>query len=210
MDAIPISHKTVPNKIAFVYLAACEEVLGENGVRAVLHYSGLTKWIADRPPNTMKREVDYAEFSLLQAAMERIYGPQAGDNLARRSGWATFGRIRNELGPLARLGGIARKALPLNAKLKMVLTLMGRVFSQISDQSVTVDESDEAFLYSITDCPVCWGRRADRPLCHATRGVLEQALLWISEGHRYQVREIACIAMGHSACQLQILKEPMD
>lgn len=204
MLVTPNSGKTIPNKVARVYLDASQEVLGVNGVAAVLNYSRLSHWIASPPPDDMRRQVDYAEFSRLHAAFERIYGARAGDNLSRRSGTATFKRIRDSLGPLRGLVTIAQRALPAERKIGLILPVLARVFTQISDQQCEVSSSDEALFYTIVNCPICWGRSADRVVCHTTVGVLHEALLWINNRQPVWIREVACSARGDAFCRFEI------
>jgi predicted hydrocarbon binding protein len=187
-----------------------EEVMGRNGVSAALNMAGLGAWVGAYPPDDMQRGVDFAEVSAINQALEEMYGPRAGRNLARRSAWATFKHGVGTFGAFAGLGDLALKVVPLSAKLKVAIPALARVFTETSDQETTVDEMDDAFLYIIHRCPMCWGRRAEAPVCSAAVGLLEEGLRWVSGGRSFQVEETRCIAMGDEVCELRIEKEPRN
>lgn len=197
------------NKIALIYLKAMEEVMGKNGVSAILNLAGLNQLVDNYPPDNLERQFDFADFSAINGALEEMYGPRGGRSLARRSAWATFDNVLRNFGALAGVGDLAFKVLPLPTKLKIGLPAMARVFSQISDQKSTVEEEDEAFIYTIHRCPVCWGRTSEKPICYAAVGLLEAGLRWASGGQNFLVQETKCIALGEDICEFRIGKEPI-
>ena len=113
------------------------------------------------------------------------------------------------MGALVGVGDLAFKILPLNAKLKAGLPAMAKVFTQFSDQNSWVEDHGETYRYHINPCPVCWGRSADRPICFAAKGLLEEGLQWVSGGRKFRVDEIDCVAMGDENCTFAIYKEPI-
>ena len=129
--------------------------------------------------------------------------------MALRGGRASFARGLQGLGALVGAGDLAFKVLPLGAKLKMGLPAMAGVFTQVSDQISRVEEKDDHFLYYIDRCPVCWGRKTDKPVCHAGTGLLQEGLRWVSGGKEFRVDEIECIAMGAKSCVFAVYKEPV-
>ena len=197
------------NKIALIYLRAMEEVLGKNGVSAILNLAGLSHVIDNYPVDTLERQFEFADFSAINGALEEMYGPRGGRSLARRSAWATFDNVLRNFGALAGVGDLAFKVLPLPTKLKVGLPAMARVFSQISDQKSTVEEAGDSFIYTIHICPVCWGRSSDKPVCWAAIGLLEAGLRWASGGQNFLVQETRCIAMGDPVCEFRVAKEPI-
>ena len=106
------------------------------------------------------------------------------------------GALRN-FGALAGVGDLAFKVLPLQAKLRIGVPAMARIFSQISDQHSTVEEHENEFIYTIHRCPVCWGRKGlDKPVCFMATGLLQEGLKWLSGGNEFRVNEAQCMAMG--------------
>ena len=198
-----------PNKIARIYLLAMEEIMGKNGLNAVLNMAKLSQLIDNYPPDNLDKEFDFTSYSALNGALEEMYGPRGGRGLALRAGRASFARGLQGFGALAGVGDLAFKVLPLGAKLKMGLPAMAGIFSQVSDQISRVEEKGDHFIYIIERCPVCWGRKADRPVCHAAVGLLQEGLRWVSGGKEFRVDEIECVAVGDKNCVFAVYKEPV-
>ncbi|HKZ54052.1 MAG TPA: V4R domain-containing protein [Anaerolineales bacterium] len=209
MDPIPKSGYHYPNKAGRIFLEALEEVMGKNGVSAILNLASLESWIDNYPPDNLGRQLDFADFSAVNGALEEMYGPRGGRGLARRAAWATFDNVLRNFGALAGVGDLAFKVLPLPTKLKLGLPAMARVFTQISDQHSTVEDNQGFYLYTIHRCPVCWGRRSDKPLCYAAVGLLEESLRWVSGHREFRVVETRCIALGDPVCEFRVEKEPI-
>jgi predicted hydrocarbon binding protein len=198
-----------PNLIARIYLESMEEVMGSNGLKAVLHLAGLSHLAAEFPPANLEREFDFADYSTLNQALEEMYGPRAGRGLGLRAGRASFSRGIDQLGPLIGITEQAFKLMTMEAKLKAGIPAMARLFTEFSDQKSTVEDHGEYYAYTMNPCPVCWGRTADKPICYAGRGLLEAGLHWVTDGREFRVDEIECVAAGGEACVYAIYKEPV-
>lgn len=210
MDPIPNSGYYYANKIVFIALKALEEVMGKNGLNAILNLANLPHLINNPPPDNLAREFDFADFSAINLALEEMYGPRGGRGLALRAGRAAFADSLRNFGALAGVGDLAFKVLPLSAKLRIGIPAMARVFSQISDQHSTVKEYDDHFIYTIHHCPVCWGRTSDKPVCFMATGLLLGGLKWVSGGNEFRVNESKCVAMGDEVCDFVIQKAPLS
>lgn len=210
MDPIPKSNYYYANKIVLITLEALEDVMGKNGLNAILNLAHLPHLIDNLPPNNLERKFDFADFSSINLALEEMYGPRGGRGLALRAGRAAFADALRNFGALAGAGDLAFKVLPLQAKMRIGIPAMAKIFSQISDQYTTVKELENEFLYTIHRCPVCWGRTAsDRPVCFVAVGLLQEGLKWLSGGNEFRVNESKCVAMGDDVCEFVIQKSPM-
>jgi len=211
MDPIPKSDYYYANKMVLIALKAFEEVMGKNGLNAILNLAHLPHLIDNYPPDNLEREFNFADFSALNLALEEMYGPRGGRGLALRAGRATFDDSLRNFGALAGVGDLAFKVLPLQAKLRIGIPAMARIFSQISDQYSTVEEKENEFIYTIHRCPVCWGRpRVDKPVCFIAGGLLQAGLKWVSGGNEFRVNESKCVAMGDDVCDFVIQKTPIS
>ncbi len=209
MEPIPKSGLHYPNKIARIYLKAMEEVMGKNGLNAILNMANLSNLIDNYPPDNLGREFDFADYSALNGALEEMYGARGGRGLALRAGRASFDAGLRAFGALVGAGDLAFKVLPLTTKLKIGMPALAKVFSQLSDQKSWVEETPTEYYYYMSPCPVCWGRKSDKPMCHAGAGVLAAGLRWVSGGHEFRVQEAKCIACGDEHCILVVQKEPI-
>ncbi len=209
MEPIPKSGLFYPNKISRIALTALEDVMGKNGLNAILNLANLQHLLDNLPPDNLNREFDFANFSSIWGALEEMYGPRGGRGLALRAGRATFAEGLRNFGALAGAGDLAFKVLPLQTKLKVGIPAMARIFSQTSDQHSTVEEKDDHYIYTIHKCPVCYGRHADKACCFVATGLLQEGLKWVSGGHEFRVNESKCIAAGEETCEFIIQKEPI-
>ncbi len=211
MDPIPKSEYNYANKIALITLKALEEVMGKNGLNAILNLAHLPHQIDNYPPDNLEREFNFADFSALNLALEEMYGPRGGRGLALRAGRAAFADALRNFGALAGAGDLAFKVLPLQAKMRIGIPAMARIFTQISDQLTTVEEKENEFIYTIHRCPVCWGRSgADKPVCFVAVGLLQEGLKWVSGGNEFRVNESKCFAVGDEVCEFVIQKNPIS
>jgi predicted hydrocarbon binding protein len=197
------------NLIARIYLQAMEEVMGKNGLNAILNMAKLSHLIDNYPPGNWEKEFDFTDYSSLNQALEDMYGPRGGRGLALRAGRSSFARGLQGFGALHNMGDLALKMVPMSVKLKMGLPAMAKVFNQVSDQISRVEEQGNDFLYVIEACPVCWGRKSDKPICHAAVGLLQEGLRWVSGGKEFRVEETACIATGNGRCEFLVYKDPI-
>jgi predicted hydrocarbon binding protein len=198
------------NKFALIMIKALEDVMGKNGLNAILNLAHLPELIDNYPPGNLAKEFDFADVSAINQALEEMYGPRGGRGLALRAGRATFADALKNFGALAGAGDLAFKVLPMQVKLRIGLPAMARIFTQVSDQHSTVQELDHEFIYTIHRCPVCWGRKdLDKPVCFIAVGLLQEGLKWVSGGHEFRVYETKCVSMGEEICEFNIQKTPI-
>jgi predicted hydrocarbon binding protein len=99
--------------------------------------------------------------------------------------------------------------LPLQAKLKVGLPAVAKVFDSLSDQrSYVSDPGGDYYLYVIEQCSMCWGREVERPGGHIAASIIEEALHWLSGGLRFHIEQITCMGMGDEKCSFYVYKEP--
>lgn len=199
-----------PNLIARIYLESIEEIMGANGIKALLNMAEMQHLIDNFPPPNLAKEFDFSDFAHLNEAMEMLYGPRGGRALALRAGRQAFDQGLKNLGAMVGIADRAFRLLPLKLRMKVGLGAMARAFSMTSDQISYVLEEDQHFVYVIERCPVCWGRQADGPICHAALGIILEGLDWGTAGQKFKVAQVTCAAAGDPSCNFTISKEPID
>lgn len=211
MSQIQPSGLYYPNKFGLILLKALEDVMGKNGLNAILNLAGLSKYIDAYPPDNLEKAIDFAEIAAINIALEEMYGPRGGRGLSLRVGRALFADALKNFGALAGVGDLAFKVLPLQAKLRIGIPAEAKIFSQISDQLSTVEEREDVIIYTIHKCSECHGRSGlDKPVCFIAVGLLQESLKWISGGNEFRVNESKCIATGDDVCEFTIQKEPIS
>jgi predicted hydrocarbon binding protein len=199
-----------PNMMVRIYLQALEEVMGKNGINALLNLAGQSNLIDNYPAANLNKEFDFADFSALGQALEDMYGPRGGRGLALRAGRAAFADGLANFGAMVGMGELAFKVIPLGTKLKVGLRAMAETFSKFSDQVTSVEEDGDRFIYVIHKCPLCWGRTSDRPVCHTATGIIQEGLRWASGGKNFRVEPFECQAKGDVDGKFYVYKEPLD
>jgi predicted hydrocarbon binding protein len=210
MSPIPKAGLYYPSKFGLIMIKALEDVMGKNGLNAILNLAGLNAYIDNYPPDNLEKSFDFADVSSINIALEEMYGPRGGRGLALRAGRSTFADALKNFGALAGAGDLAFKVLPLQAHMRIGIPAMAKIFTQVSDQHSTVEEHENEFVYTIHKCPVCWGRTGvDKPACFIAVGLLQEGLKWVSGGNEFRVNESKCIALGDPVCEFIIQKEPI-
>ncbi len=199
-----------PNKMGRIILLALEDVMGRNGVNAVLNLAQLRHRINNYPPNNLDLQFGFEEVCGIQQAVDDMYGHRGGKGLGMRAGRACFKYVLKEFGSMLGLADLAFRVLPLGLKLKVGFNAFAETLTRFSDQIVRLEEDKQRFLFVIERCPACWGRQTSYPCCHLSTGLLHEALHWVSGGKEFDVRETTCIAMGDKTCTFEVTKQPLD
>jgi len=199
-----------PNKFGLITIKSLEDVMGKNGLNAILNLAGISHYVDNYPPDDLEKGFDFSELSAIGTALEEMYGPRGGRGLALRAGRATFSDALRNFGALAGVADLAFVVLPLDAKLRIGLNAFAKMFVQLTDQETRVEEKDDEFIWTILRCPCCWGRRnEEKPVCYIAAGLLLESLKWVSGGSEFRVTESKCIAIGHDVCEFVIPKQPV-
>lgn len=199
-----------PNRLGRFYLLSLEDVAGRNSLNAILNQAGLRHLINNYPPNNLDLGWSFAEMAALNQALEDVYSPRRGRGIAVRAGRASLHYLEEDLGAVLGMTDLGFLLFPLGAKMKAWLNALADTFNRTSDQTVRVEEEPDRFLFHIDRCPVCWGRHADAPICHAHLGLLQEGMHWATNGRNIRVEEILCIAKGNPSCTYAVDKKPLD
>ena len=199
-----------PNKMGRIILLAMEEVMGRNGVSAVLNLARLRHLVNNYPPNNFDRQFPFEEVAAIQQALDEMYGPRGGRGLGLRAGRMCFKFGLKEFGPVLGIADLAFRLLPLGMKLKVGFEVFAETFNKFTDQVVRLDEDEARFIWINERCPVCWGRRTSQPCCHLAVGILQEALYWVSGGKNFLVEEVTCVAQGDPTCTITINRQAVD
>jgi len=125
-----------PNKMGRMMLLALEDVMGKNGVNAVLNLAKLRHLINNYPPNNLDLGWSFEEMAALNQALEDMYGPRGGKGLAIRAGRAGLYYALKDFGAVLGVSDLAFRLLPLGIKIKIGLNAMAETFNKTSDQVV--------------------------------------------------------------------------
>ena len=199
-----------PNKWSRIVLTSAEEVMGTQGVSALLNMAGLKELIGNYPPDNMKKQFSFNKFGRIQQAIWDMYGNRGARVFAVRAGEQSFKDGLTQFKSVAQAAQVAMRVGSLEAKAKLGLEFFSKFFNSVSDQKVVVSEDEKHWIWTIEVCPMCWGRQSDEPCCHLAVGVLQAAFAWISDGKKFRIMETECKAKGDENCVIKIEKTPVE
>lgn len=199
-----------PNRMGRIILMSLEEIIGRNGVNAVLNRADLKDYIGNYPPHNQDLKFPFKNVSQILGGLEALYGPHGGQGIALRAGRSGFQYGLREFGPLFGLTDLTFRLLPLQTKLKVGGNSFAEIFNRFSDQRVVIEHDVKHIYWQITRCPMCWERHTDAQVCHLAVGVLQEALYWVSGGKFFHLEETLCIGRGDASCTIVIDKTPMS
>lgn len=195
----------IVNALVRQALVSSQEVMGENGLNAVLRASGLEQYAGNFPPNDLEPSIQASQYARLNAAIEEFYG-RGGRGMLQRIGRASFQYGVREQSALLGLAGVALKLLPERQRIKFILNSVAGALKKSNPQvQAWVEEAGDRIAYLESTCAICQGRTSDTPLCHLYVGSLSEALRWAT-GHAYEIVETHCLAKGDAYCRFEVGK----
>jgi predicted hydrocarbon binding protein len=198
-----IEDAVIVNALVRQALVSAQEVMGENGLNAVLRSSGLERFISNFPPNNTEPGIKTSEYAKFNEAIEAFYG-RGGKGILRRIGKASFQYGVKEQGALLGLAGAALKLMPQRGRIKFVLNAMVNALKKTNAQvDAWVEESGNKLAYCESTCAICYGRHSDQPVCHLYVGSVGEAVRWATD-QEYEITETHCIARGDPYCRFEV------
>jgi predicted hydrocarbon binding protein len=210
IDLMP-DERPMPNAALRTLLEAIQDVMGENGTKAVLNTGGLQRYVGNFPSNNLDRDVTFSDYGKIEQAVEDTLGPRGARATMLRIGRVTFQTtLKEQPAILGNLGALVLKVLPTASAMKLVLGQVSSAANKTVNQPAHIEEDDEAFYFVVEECPCHWRGAKAKPVCHVTVGVLSEAMSFASGGKRIRVEEIECIAAGGLVCKYRIEKRPLE
>ncbi|HXD11808.1 MAG TPA: 4-vinyl reductase [Anaerolineales bacterium] len=193
----------IVNALVRQALTSAQEVMGENGLTAVLKTSDLERFVGNFPPDNLEPSISASQYAKLNEAIEAFYG-RGGRGMLRRIGKASFQYAVREQAALLGLAGAALKLLPEKQRIKFILNSMANALKKSNPQvDARLDESGERLAYMESTCAICYGRHSEAPICYLYVGSISEAIQWAT-GREYQVVETHCVAKGDPYCRFEI------
>lgn len=204
-----IQDRWMPNATLRLLFMSIEEVMGADGMKAVLNGAHLQQYIGNYPPNTLDLGVKFSEYGLAEQAVETFYGPRGARAMLTRVGREVFRYGLREQSAVLGMAGNALKSLPLismQAKMKILLQQIVSAANKTVNQPTRLEEDAESFIVVVDQC-VCEYRPPHlNPCCLVTVGTLTEAMKWLTD-KQFDIKEITCLNVGADACRYRIPKK---
>jgi len=194
-----------PNRIVLNIILALEDVIGRNGVHALLRLAQLPNLVEDYPPGNLNREVGFAALSAINIALEELYGLRGSRGLATQAGRAAFEKelLRSTAALEENFHDVVN--LPPFEMLYQGIPAVTSMYNQLTGQSVSLHKEAGMVILENPACPFCWGRNdQDHPVCFMFVGMLRAGLTWIYSELDYQIKEANCCAKGDHSCKFKL------
>ncbi len=150
-------------------------------------------------------------YGKVQQSIEDFYGPRGSRAILTRVGRALFRYSLHEQPALLGLASVALKALPRNARMKLILGQINKAGEKELSMPGTVEETNDVFIYRRQNCP-CQFRARDTSagVCdYVTVGTYQEALKWAT-GKNFKVTQTKCLNIGDEVDEFTISKTSMD
>ncbi|MBK8987734.1 MAG: hypothetical protein IPM39_16955 [Chloroflexi bacterium] len=183
-----------------------EEVMGTNGLNAVLRLSSLERYIDNPPPNNLEFGVLAREYAALNQAIEQFTG-RAGKGMLQRIGRSSFRWGVKEQSAVMGLAGIALKVLPQQLRKRAVLLGVRKgIMDTVPYASINVQDDNGVLVFTDYACVSCHTRHSEQPVCHLYVGSLQEAMTYATgkDSRAFDVVETHCLARGDDFCRFEI------
>ncbi len=188
-----MAEKTVGNIVIRLTLDASEDVLGVNGLKAILNFSKMSHLMENKPDYSFEKNFTDDEFRAISSSYVDVLGLDG----AR----AVFRMIGKSIGKnTVKIGGYnSIKDLAPDEKLFKAIEL----YSLVSGRGKVTLEAG-VIVYDNPQCTICAHAKHDHPICSLYNGYLDVTIEWAGIKDKRTV-ETACMAMGDKSCRFEIL-----
>ena len=194
------------NKAFLVILLGVEDVVGKNGMAAVLRAANLAQYINNYPPSDTEYGGHQQRYmAQVNHALYDIYGPRGARAILNRIG---RGRAKSAIEENATFANAVRMAvglLPRRMKVKLALERTSKEYSQQMGTEIRISEDAESFYWEDPHCAACVEWHSDVPVCHTTAGFIFGVLAWGTGDEDFKVQEVQCRAKGDATCRYQVM-----
>jgi predicted hydrocarbon binding protein len=188
-----------------VVLLGVEDVVGRNGMSAILRGANLPQYIDNYPPSNTEYGGHQLRFmAQVNHALYDIYGARGARAILNRIG---RGRAKNAIEENATFANAVKllvSPLPRRMKVKLSLEKISKEYSQQMGTHVYISEDDDHFFWDDTNCAACVDWVSESPVCFTTAGFIFGVIAWGLGDEDFQVKEVACRAKGDATCRYQV------
>ncbi|MBU7013220.1 MAG: hypothetical protein HXS52_08625 [Theionarchaea archaeon] len=192
-----------------IFLETLENTVGPGGLKSILNFARLQKYIEELPPQNDGIEIPLQDVRSLVAGLTELFGEKGARALQFRAG-REFVRVGVvEAGTMAKALLAASHLLPENRRMRLAL----EKYAEESEKRlpsehrprIEVREEEDHFLIIEKSSTESEGLVSQSPVCNIYAGLLYGLVEWIT-GHPHTVEEIECRAQGCNADVFRVSK----
>jgi hypothetical protein len=194
------------NKGFLVVLAGVEDVVGRNGMAALLRQANLAQYIGNYPPSNAEYGGHQLRYmSQLNHALFNVYGTRGAKAILQRVGRSRWKSAIQENAALANATKLALRFLPRRMQVKLALDISSKAYSEQLNTTIRVGEDGECFFWEDLHCGNCIDWTGEISVCFTTTGFVQGMVAWATESEEHKVDEEACRAKGDAICRHRIM-----
>lgn len=197
-----------------LWLETLESVIGVNGVKSLLNYTHLEKYITSPPPDNDNLDIPLEDLHRLYLSLLELFGRKGARSLQLRIG-REFIRIGVTKRPtIAGALKLSTRFIPMQMRISFALKKFADEYdrrqpSPLYSPRLEAREEEDCFLLIDKDNFESEGVTSDTPMCATCVGRLQYLMEWIT-GHTYDIQEIECRAMGDQFDVFRVPKAPVE
>lgn len=205
-----MSHGKVANGVMRASLEGIQDIIGPNGLKSVLNYGHLEKYIDSFPPSNDEPEIPLEDLQNMYISLKELFGNKGASSLQLRIGRENARRALENRPAMSKSIKLATHLIPEIKKMGIVLKkfaedIQKNVPAQSGTLNIEVKEEDDYFLLINSANFESEGVTSQTSVCNVSVGMLQYIMEWIT-GHPHDVEEVECRAMGDPADVFRILK----
>ncbi|MGC1120351.1 MAG: 4-vinyl reductase [Candidatus Methanofastidiosia archaeon] len=196
-----------------VYLETIESIVGHHGLKSVLNYAHLEKYIDNFPPPNNQIDIPLEDLQNLCRSLLELFGKKGIRSLQLRVGREIIRRSLEKRSCIVKLLLLLRLLPSEHSQVKRALNGLMRAVEKsypckrdiLQGAQLELREDEDYFFIIYRGNWESEDVLSSLPVCHVTVGAIGAFLEWAT-GHVYEVKEIECKAMGHPADVFRISK----
>ncbi|MBU7024162.1 MAG: hypothetical protein HXS40_08330 [Theionarchaea archaeon] len=193
-----------------VFLMTIENIIGSNGLKSILNYGHLGKYIDNFPPDNEELVIPLEDLQRLLLSLYQLFGRKGARSLQLQVGRELFHVGIEKRPKIAKTLRFAARLIPEPKRIRLVLEKLAdydwKAFSShLETPSYEIQEKEDCFVLIDTDRYESEGITSQEPVCGVFVGAAEAIVEWIT-GKYHEVEEIECRAMGHTVDVFRVSK----
>ncbi len=205
-----MAEKRTENFHMRLWMETLQNIVGPNGLNAILNHAHLQKYTNSPPPGNDEKEIPLEDVKNLRLSLIDLFGSRGAWGLQLRVGREISRVFIERRSGVTKALQVAAKLLPETKKIRITLERYieqaGKMTSSSSDTPrFELQEEEDYFLLIDRDRYESEGITSETPVCGIIVGTFQAMMEWITD-HPHKVEEIECRATGHTADVFRIWK----
>jgi predicted hydrocarbon binding protein len=198
--------KELVNRAFRVILLGVEDVVGKNGMAAVLRAAKLPQYIDNYPPSDTENGGHAVHYlSNINHALYDIYGARGARAILNRIGRGRARKAIEENATFANATRAATMLLPRRMRIKLSLEKVSKEYSHQMGTSIKISEDAESIYWEDPLCSSCLDWKSETPVCYTNAGFIFGILSWGLGDDDLQIQEVTCRAKGDAVCKYRVV-----